>query len=122
MGGRFFELELEVDEGPIRHALYTFGYDRRHGEFIVTAMDDTGTYWVTARGDRTGDVVAMRGSDDDPVMSSLGFTKEFVIALHLVTDDRVIIETRFVDTRTPERTEQPFIAFHLRRGSRDAPG
>ena len=115
--GRFLEVELWLEAGPIRHALYTFGFDRRHGEFTVAAMDDTGTYAVLARGVRDDSRIEMYGVDDDPVMTALGFTKEFVIVLDVRSPKRFSIETLFIDTRTPERTEMPFMSFELRRAS-----
>jgi hypothetical protein len=115
LDGRFYEIELRVDRGPVRHAIYTFGFDRRHGHYTVIAMDASGTYWVAASGAREGDRIRMEGTDDDPYMRSLGFTKEFVIELHVPADDRVAIETRFIDTRTDARTEMPFLRFDLVR-------
>jgi hypothetical protein len=73
---RFVALEITADRGPIRHAIYTFGFDRRHETYTVIAMDDSGTYWVTASGDRTGQRIAMYGTDEDPVMRSMGLDKE----------------------------------------------
>ena len=116
LDGRFLEVELTLNEGPIRHALYTFGFDRRHDEYTVVAMDDTGTYFVTAKGAREGDRVVMYGQDDEPVMTAMGFEKEFVIVLRWYSDNRIGIETLFIDTRTPARTEMPFIEFVLERG------
>ena len=115
--GRFLEVELRLEAGPIRHALYTFGFDRRHDEFTVAAMDDTGTYAVVAKGVRDDSRIKMYGADDDPVMTALGFTKEFVIVLDVRSEDRFRIETLFIDTRTPERTEMPFMSFELGRAS-----
>ena len=115
LGGRFLEFELEATAGPIRQAIYTFGFDRRHKLYTVVAMDNTGTYQVTGRGMAEGPRIAMYGTDEDPVMLSMGFEKEFAIALHLVADDHIAIETIFIDTRTPERTEMPFLTFELRR-------
>ncbi len=117
LDGRFLEVEMSLEAGPIRHAVYTFGFDRRHGEFTVTAMDDTGTYGVTARGVRDDSRIAMYGTDDDPVMTRMGLTKEFVIVLEVPSADRFSIETLFIDTRTPERNEISFILYELRRAS-----
>ena len=104
-------------DGPIRHAVYTFGFDRRHGIYTVIAMDETGTYWVTAKGAFDGGSIVMYGTDEDPVMRSMGLDNEFVILLHSRTSDRFEIETRFIDTRTPERREMSFLRFDLRRVS-----
>lgn len=115
LNGQFVEVAIEAEAGPIQSALYTFGFDDRHGRFTVIAMDNTGTYWVTARGMRDGEVVPMVGEDDDPVMTEMGLDKEFVIELEIAGPDAARIETRFIDTRTPARTELPFLAFELRR-------
>jgi hypothetical protein len=115
LGGRFVEFELDLEAGPIRHALYTFGFDRRHDVFTVIAMDNTGPYFVTGRGKREGSRIAMYGTDEDPVMREMGFDKEFVIALDARSVDHIRIEILFIDTRTPARTELPFMAFDLRR-------
>ena len=120
LDGRFVEVEVRADRGPVRRALYTFGFDDRHGEFTVLAMDEAGTYWVTARGVREGSRVAMRGSDDDPDMAAMGLEKAFVIELGLPEDGVASIDTRLVDTRTDERPEQPWFGFELHRAG--APG
>ena len=106
---------MELREGPIRHTVYTLGFDRRHGEYTIVAMDDSGTYWVTARGTRDGSVIAMYGEDEDPVMRSMGLDKEFMFVVRLVSAHAVAIDIRFLDTRTPEKTEMPFMTFDLVR-------
>jgi hypothetical protein len=115
LDGRFVEFELDIEAEPIQHALYTFGFDQRHGLFTVIAMDNTGSYFVSGKGKRDGSRIPMYGTDDDPVMRSMGFDKEFVIVLDARSADHVRIEIRFIDTRTPARTELPFMAFDLRR-------
>ena len=115
LDGRFIEVEIVADAGPVRHALYMFGFDRRHAVYTVVAMDDSGTYWVTGKGTRDGMRIPMYGEDEDPVMRSMGLDKEFAIVLHVPSADHVQIETRFIDTRTPERLEMSFITFDLRR-------
>ena len=117
LGGRFLEVEVHLEQGPVRHAIYTFGFDRRHGVFNVVAMDDTGTYFVTAAGtgDTEGSRIAMYGTDDDPTMTAMGLDKEFAIVLDVPSDDRFSIETRFIDTRTPARTELPFMTLLFMR-------
>ena len=42
-------------------------------------------------------------------MKALGFEKEFVIVLEIESEHRFVIETLFVDTRTEERKELPFL-------------
>ena len=110
---------LQIEAGPVSHAIYTIGFDRRHGRYTVVAMDDSGTYWVTAQGGREGDRIAMYGKDDDPVMASMGYDKEFAIVLHLNGRDHIEIEILFIDPRTPERNELPFMSFELRRADVD---
>ena len=122
LDGRFLQVELQVEAGPVTHAIYTVGFDRRHGRYTVMAMDNSGTYWVTAQGGREGDRIAMYGKDDDPVMASMGYEKEFAIVLHLHGPDHVEIETLFIDTRTPERNELPFMSFDLERADADLSG
>ena len=119
LDGRFLRIEIMADAGPVTHAIYTFGFDRRYGRYIVSAMDDSGTYWVSAQGARDGSAIRMYGKDDDPVMTSMGYEKEFAIVLHLHEPDRVEIETLFIDTRTPERNALPFMSFDLRRTEAD---
>ena len=116
LGGRFLEVELTSEAGPVTHAIYTLAFDDRHGEFAVILMDSSGNYFVTARGtaDESGKRIAMYGKDDDPAMAQMGFEKEFVIVLHL-RDDGFALETVFIDTRTAARNELPFIKFEFRR-------
>lgn len=113
--GQFVEVHVRATVGPVRDAIYTFGWDARHGRFIVSAMDETGTYWVNGQGVPDGDRIPMYGIDDDPVMAEMGLTKEFVIELTLAGPDSAAIETRLVDTRTQARTELPFFGFALVR-------
>ncbi len=115
LGGRFVEFELLADAGPIRQAVYTFGYDRRHDRYNVSAMDNTGTYWVVGQGHNVGGRIAMYGKDDDPNMEAMGLKKEFAIVLEVKSENEVSIEVIFIDTRTPERNEIQFLAFDLRR-------
>ena len=115
LDGRFVEVGIEADAGPVRSALYTFGFDDRHGRFTVIAMDASGSYWVTAQGVRSGDAVPMYGEDDDPVMAEMGLEKAFVVELEITAPDAARIETRLIDTRTPARAELPFFGFSLQR-------
>ena len=117
LDGRFFEVEIVADADPVRHAIYTFGFDRRNKVYTVVAMDDTGTYWVTGQGILDGTQILMYGKDEDPLMKKMGLDKEFAIVLHVHSSDHVAIETRFIDTRTPERREISFLTFDLRRVS-----
>ena len=115
LGDRFLEIELLNDSGPLGHAIYIFGFDRRHEVYTVVFFDDSGTYWVTAQG--TDDIgrIAMYGEDEDPVMREIGLDKEYVIVLDIHSPDHISLETIWLDTRTPERTEIPFVAYQLHR-------
>ena len=115
LGGRFLEIEIASSMGPVRQAIYTFGFDDRHGHYTVIAMDQTGTYWVSAQGVAEGGSIPMYGRDDDPVMKSMGLEKEFVIHLTIISANQITIVTRFIDNRTAVRREIPFLEFELRR-------
>ena len=115
LGGRFLEIEIASSVGLIRQAIDTFGFDDRHGHYTVIAMDQTGTYWVTAQGVAEGGSIPMYGRDNDPVMKSMGLEKEFVIQLTVTSPDRITIAIRFIDNRTEARREIPFLEFELRR-------
>ena len=123
-GGRIVEFTLEGELGPMSTAVYLVGFDRRHAAYIVLAMDDSGDYWVDARGPRVGPVITALGVDDDPQFAQMGLTKEFVLAITLddahdpdreIFPSRMSIETRFIDTRTADREEIAFLSFDLRR-------
>ena len=117
LDGAFLEVEVHAESGPVSHAIYTLSFDTRHGDYAVVLMDSAGTYFVTARGkpDPDSTRIAMYGKDDDPMMTSMGLDKEFVIAFDFQAADRLVLETLFIDTRTPERKELPFLTFELRR-------
>ena len=121
LGGRFLEIQVVLDSGPFGRALYTLGFDARHREYQVVLMDDSGTYFVTARGGPSDgrSAIKMYGKDDDPVMTSMGLEKEFVIVVEFESPDRFSIGTLFIDTRTPERNEVPFLRLELRREQGD---
>ena len=115
LGDRFLEMELHNDSGPLGHAIYIFGFDRRHEVYTVVFFDDSGTYWVTAQGTDDDGRIAMYGEDEDPVMREMGLDKEYVIVLDIHSPDHISLETIWLDTRTPERTEIPFVAYQLHR-------
>ncbi len=117
IGGRFFEVEIMATGAPLEHVIYVFGFDRRHSTYIITAMDNSGTYWVSASGTRESDQIRMYGEDEDPVMRAMGLDKEFAFVLHVHSPDHYAIETRWLDTRTEARTEMSFLTFDLRRAS-----
>ena len=108
-------MELSVESGPIRDAIYIFRFDRRHGAYTVAAFDDAGSYWVAAQGKASDGRIAMDGKDEDPVMRSMGLDKEFVIVLDVASEDQMSIETLYGDTRTPARNEMPAFSYQLRR-------
>lgn len=114
MNDLFVELELKVSSGPIEQAIYIVGYDDRNDDFIITALDNTGTYSVSASGRRIERRIALYGVDDDPTFRQMGITKEFAYVLELA-DTEASIEILFIDTRTDEREEIPFLRFELRR-------
>jgi tetratricopeptide (TPR) repeat protein len=122
--GRFLEIEVALDSGPFSRALYTLGFDTRHQEYQVLLMDDSGTYFVTARGaaPEEGSPVVMYGKDEDPVMTALGFEKEFALVVDFLSEDRFAIETRFIDTRTAARNELPFLYLSFQRPLAADPG
>jgi Protein of unknown function (DUF1579) len=108
VGKRFLQVSYATKgAGGSSDGVLTLGFDRRHGEHTIIAMDDMGTYSVQSRGkaDAKTGKIRMRGTDDDPVMKAMGYTKEFVHQLEWKSDDAFSIEVFFVDTRTPERKE-----------------
>lgn len=115
LGDRFLEIEFRLDWNPVQHGIYIFGFDRRHSEYTVIAFDNTGTYWVSAKGKEEDGRIKMYGSDNDPVMTAMGFEKEFVIVLDVPSENRVSIETYYIDTRTPERSEMLGLSYQLHR-------
>lgn len=118
LGGRFLEAAVEVEPGaPALRMLYLVAYDRRNERYQVVALDDTASYLVLAQGARRelGGWVATEGWDDDPAMAAMGLEKAFVFALDLDPADGWAIQTRFVDTRTPERLEQDFMTVRFFR-------
>lgn len=115
--GLFLRTAVSVPNGVVPRAEYTLAFDRRHGRYDVVLMDNSGTYFVTARGmpSDDGDTLTLYGDDDDPFMASLGFEKAFVIEYRFLSSDEFTLQTRFVDTRTEARTEQPFVTLHFTR-------
>lgn len=81
---------------------YTIGFDRRHNEYVIIAMDTTGTYPVSGRGKPAGQVIRVFGTDDDPHMKKLGFEKKFAFDLEIRNADSFSLSTLWVDTRTKE--------------------
>jgi hypothetical protein len=117
LGGRFLEIETMLAEGPLEHLLYVLGFDTRHRRYTILAMDNSGTYWVTAAADSTvaPPHIVMYGTDDDPRMTAMGFEKAFAFVWHLASLDRFWLETRWIDTRTEAREEIVFMALEFVR-------
>ncbi len=118
LGGRFLVVDASLDEGaPAEQVVYIVGFDRRNERYQVVNLDDSATYLVMAQGARreVGGWVATEGADDDPVMAAMGLAKEFVFALDLDPDGGWGVQTRFVDTRVPERPEQDFMTVRFLR-------
>ncbi len=116
LDGRFLVTHVNIPEGIIEEAYYTLGCDTRHGEYQITAMDNTGTHSVTARGKQVDDgKIPMYGVDDDPTMTAMGLEKEFVFEYDFSGPDAFSIQIRFIDTCTPERIEHPFLTFAFTR-------
>lgn len=101
LGGRFI---LTHSTGTMfgqpveRYAI--IGFDRRHGEYTLVALDNGGTYWITASGplDEQTKTMKMSGEDDDPIF---GFTQTYDMNMRLVNDDEIHSEVIFTN---PEMT------------------
>lgn len=97
LGGRFLMVESTLLVPGAEAADMRFlGFDRRTEEFTTIAMDEVGTYWVTARGtaDETGRVITMSGEDYDPIMDHI---QEYDIVYRLGDDDNFVMEIWFKD-------------------------
>jgi len=116
MEGRFLWIGFDVrgQAGRFKGA-FLIGFDRRNERYSLVALDTSGTYFVTSHGQKgeSGEVIRMRGKDDDPFMQAKGFTKEFVHVLDLRDPQEFSVEVLFVDTRTPERKEIPAMKFQF---------
>lgn len=96
---------------------FTLGFDRRHAHYTLIAMDTSGTYYVTSKGQvdsKTGKI-KLYGKDDDPYMRSLGHEKEFGHAIDFSRTDQFSIEVIYIDTRTPERQEKSGMLFTFQK-------
>jgi|GEM_PF-2293107 len=96
---------------------FQIGFDRRHEEYILIAMDNSGTYFVTSQGnEKTKDGrIRLWGKDEDPYMKKMGLKKEFLHVLDLRNPDKLTIEVLFLDTRTEKRKEMPGMKFIFTR-------
>lgn len=119
VGGRFLQMEYQAKgKTDSTEGIFTIGFDPRHQRYTIIAMDSFGTYFVTSQGkqdEKTGKI-RMLGTDDDPMMKSLGYTKEFVHVLDLRNPDEFAVEIWFVDTRTAARKEIKFMEYTFKRG------
>lgn len=118
VGGRYLQIEYQAkSQSKSTEGIFTLGFDPRHQHFTLIAMDSFGTYFVTSQGKRdnkTG-MIRMRGTDDDPKMKAMGYTKEFVHVLDLKSDNEFAVEVLFVDTRTPAKREFKFMEYTFKR-------
>jgi len=117
-GGRFLEIEYQT-KGPTEslEGAFLVGFDGRHQRFALVALDSFGTYFVTSQGKRNDETGKARllGTDDDPQMKAMGFTKEFAHVLNFSGDDEFTIEVLLIDTRTAERREIKFMEYQFKR-------
>ena len=118
LGERYLVVDFDfggaLEAGAFR---YTLGFDRRHDEYSIVVMDTSGTYFVTGRGPADEGRILMRGTDDDPMMASMGFDKKFAFELTLEDADHFTIQLHFVDTRVPEEPLIPFVEYRFLRAS-----
>jgi hypothetical protein len=116
LDGRYLVVDFGFPDTPTAGAFrYTLGFDRRHDEHSIVVMDTSGTYFVTARGGEEDGRILMRGTDDDPLMASMGFEKKFAFELELEDADRFTIRLHFVDTRVPEEPLMPYARYSFTR-------
>jgi hypothetical protein len=121
VGRRFLEITYKAEgAGEPAEGVLLLGFDRRHGEYTLVALDQWGTYWVTARGKPTegSPVIKMYGRDDDPMMKAMGLTKEFAFALDLTDAAHPKLAALMIDTRTPERKELKLVEYAFERASK----
>ena len=76
LDGRFLVVDFSLGaDGAEESYRYTLGFDRRHDEYSIVVMDTSGTYFVTARGAEADGTIRMAGTDDDPMMASMGYAR-----------------------------------------------
>jgi len=117
-GGRFLFIEFATQGAAgALEGTFTLGFDARHERFALMATDSYGTYFVTSQGKRDAATGKLRllGGDEDPMMKSMGFTKEFMHVIDFRGPDEFVIEVHFVDTRTPERRELKAMEYVFKR-------
>ena len=116
VGGRFLQVEYAAKGAPgALEGIFVLGFDPRHQNHTLIAMDSFGPYFVTSKGkrDEQSGKIKMFGTDDDPQMKAMGLTKEFVHLVEFPTADEFSIEVWFIDTRTPERKEMKFMTYRF---------
>lgn len=124
VGGRFLQMDYRAketvgsdDPASFSEGQFQLGFDRRHRQFTIVAMDNWGTYFVTGKGqeDSSSGKIRLAGTDDDPQMKAMGLTKEFVYAIDLRDRDRLTVDVLVVDTRTPARREFKLLGIVFKR-------
>jgi hypothetical protein len=117
-GTRFLQIEYQANaKGEEIDGTFIVGFDSRHNRFTLIAMDSFGPYFVTSQGQREekSGKIRMLGTDDDPMMKAMGYTKEFVHVLDLRSANEYAVEIWFVDTRTAARREFKFMDYIFKR-------
>jgi hypothetical protein len=128
VGGRFLQIEYRgaAKDGTAKagaskagstEGSFIVSFDSRHKRYSIVALDNFGTYFVTSQGKRDEETgtIKMLGTDDDPMMKRMGFTKEFAHVLDLRSPDQFAIEVRIIDTRTPARKEMKYVEYLFNR-------
>jgi hypothetical protein len=117
-GRRFLQMDYQAkDKADNIDGSFIIGFDSRHKRFTLVALDSFGPYFVTSQGKAGDNAVKIRmlGTDDDPMMKAMGFTKEFVHVLELRSADEFAIEVWFVDTRNAARREFKYMDYVFKR-------
>ena len=89
LGGRFLESRVKGGAPPMEIELFELtGFDRRYNRYTTIRFDSWGTYYVTAAGGMTDNLVKMQGTDTDPNSGhrSYDMNLRFVDAGTYVTD------------------------------------
>ena len=118
VGGRFLQIEYRGQgKAGNTDGAFIVGFDSRHKRYAIVALDNFGTYFVTSQGkrDEATAKIKMLGTDDDPMMKKLGFTKEFAHVLDLRSPDQFAIEVWMIDTRTAARKEFKYVEYSFNR-------
>lgn len=119
---RFLSCQYRVHAGQrMIDGIFTIGFDRRHGEYTMHAIDSSGTYSVNSKGKPGKDAkrVKLYGTDNDPRMTAMGYTKEFGHVIGFEGKDTLNIDVFMVDTRKESKPESTMMRY---RFVRKAPG